>query len=160
MPFHSVLRAAPTQPDLATGDAKQEGWVTVFGFPEGYQDGVMRHLRDRGEVVESQYSGTNYMSVKFKSVDTVAEVLSLHGTILPADGMPGDNYMIGVKRGCTLPRKPALDTAASQYGGGLAAGLQQQAQQGGKGSVDNKGLSVGFGRFLSELLSISDLGAR
>ena len=57
MPFHSVLRAAPTQPDLATGDAKQEGWVTVFGFPEGYQDGVMRHLRDRGEVVEPRYGG-------------------------------------------------------------------------------------------------------
>lgn len=160
MHFHSVLRAAPTQQDVAAGDPKQEGWVTVFGFPEGCQDGVMRHLRDRGEVVESQYSGTNYMSVKFKSAGTVAEVLSLHGTILPSDGMPGGNYMIGVKRGSTLPRRPVVDTASSQFVGGVAGGVQQQAQQGEKGYVEGKGLTVGFGRFLSELLSISDLGAR
>ena len=92
----------------------------------------------------------------------------LNGTILPADGLPGENYMIGVKRGgaCTErgdtavlsvfnnPLSPAPPNRgdkrdALQRGGGV--GVQKVHESGLKGSMS---------RFLSELFDITDLSIR
>eukprot|EP00960_Hanusia_phi_P075649 768452-Hanusia_phi.AAC.4 len=34
----------------SAADTEAERWVTIFGFPQGYQDGVLRYMRDRGEI--------------------------------------------------------------------------------------------------------------
>ena len=93
------------------GQVDQGLWVTLFGFPQGYQDGMLKILRDRGEILEHSYSGTNHISVKFKTPEAVADAVGLNGSILPADGLPGENYMIGVKRGAALIERG--DAAAS-----------------------------------------------
>ncbi|EKX44644.1 Nup35, nuclear pore complex component [Guillardia theta CCMP2712] len=109
----------PAMP-TSTADTEADRWVTIFGFPQGYQDGVLRYMRDRGEIEEWKYSGTNYLAVKFKDQETVAEALGLNGSIMPGDGLPGDNFMIGVKRGAQLgnfnlqeKRPSQLDKAAA-----------------------------------------------
>jgi hypothetical protein len=140
---------APAKPSDAPADGN---WVTVFGFPQGYQDGVLKHLRDRGEVVEWRYSGTNYVAVRFKCPRAVAEAVGLNGSVLPADGMPGDNFMIGVKRGQEL---------AQQYAAGRADEYSDAASRTRKIAEEatrpGGGLGRSVGRFLAELLDITDL---
>lgn len=157
-------------------------WVTLFGFPQGYQDGMLKILRDRGEIVEHTYSGTNHLSVKFKSPESVADALGLNGSILPADGLPGENYMIGVKRGAALLERSdggvvntqaakqmtTLTPAAMRTGlgnagvGGAAAGGSDVAGagRGPQASATTTGFRGSVGRFLSELLDITDLSIR
>ena len=131
-------------------------WVTLFGFPQGYQDGMLKILRDRGEILEHSYSGTNHISVKFKTSEAVADAVGLNGSILPADGLPGENYMIGVKRGAALIER-----------GDVAANLDEptnRAQRNGAGArvpKDRENSNRSFiGRFWSELLDITDLSIR
>ena len=127
-------------------------WVTLFGFPQGYQDGMLKILRDRGEILEHSYSGTNHISVKFKTSEAVADAVGLNGSILPADGLPGENYMIGVKRGAALIERDDLDEPTNR------------AQRNGAGArvpKDRENSNRSFiGRFWSELLDITDLSIR
>jgi len=149
------------------GQADQGLWVTLFGFPQGYQDGMLKILRDRGEIVEHNYSGTNHLSVKFKNLEAVADAVGLNGSILPADGLPGENYMIGVKRGAALMERND-DTISAESSKrpftadrrlGAAVGSTSAGQGGGKKAPEPKYQST-MGRFLSELFDITDLSIR
>ena len=149
------------------GQVDQGLWVTLFGFPQGYQDGMLRILRDRGEIVEHTYAGTNHISVKFKHAEAVADAVGLNGTILPADGLPGENYMIGVKRGAAPMERGAGSSrdaeAAAQRAlkspavmrPSVAVGAGHDSQR-----VSEGGLRGSVGRFLSELFDITDLSIR
>ena len=141
-------------------------WVTLFGFPQGYQDGMLKILRDRGEILEHSYSGTNHISVKFKTPEAVADAVGLNGSILPADGLPGENYMIGVKRGAALIERGDAAASAAEPAkrvqregiGRLGGGAGASARGGGREpKAPERGL---MGRIWSELLDITDLSTR
>jgi hypothetical protein len=140
-------------PYCSGGQVDNGLWVTLFGFPQGYQDGMLKILRDRGEILEHSYSGTNHISVKFKTPEAVADAVGLNGSILPADGLPGENYMIGVKRGAALIER-----------GDVAANRDEpttRAQRNGAGARVPKVPDRTFvGRLWSELLDITDLSIR
>jgi hypothetical protein len=132
--------------------------VTLFGFPQGYQDGMLKILRDRGEIVEHSYSGTNHLSVRFTNAEAVADAVGLNGSILPAEGLPGENYMIGVKRGTAQLERS--DAGASQPDGAMMKMMRTKAALPPQGSTSASGLKGSFGRFMSELWDITDLSGR
>jgi hypothetical protein len=92
----------------------------------------------------------------------------LNGTILPADGLPGENYMIGVKRGGACTERG--DTAVlSVFNNPLSPAPQNRGDKrdalqrgGGVGAqkVHEAGLKGSMSRFLSELFDITDLSIR
>ncbi|KAJ1482988.1 hypothetical protein T484DRAFT_2620471 [Baffinella frigidus] len=142
---------APAQPSDADGNGN---WVTVFGFPQGYQDGVLRHLRDRGEVLEWVYSGTNYVAVRFKGAEAVAEAVGLSGSVLPADGMLGGQLHDRSQAG---GGELALSQAERPDEMDVARKTAESRKIAATAANPGRGLSRSIGRFLSELLDITDL---
>lgn len=39
-------------------------WVTIFGFPKEYQDGVLRYFRAIGEIQEIKKGGDNWIGIR------------------------------------------------------------------------------------------------
>ena len=110
---------------------------------------------------------TNHISVKFKHAEAVADAVGLNGTILPADGLPGENYMIGVKRGAAPMERGAgssLDAEAAAQRALKSPAVMRPSVAVGAGHdsqrVSEGGLRGSVGRFLSELFDITDLSIR
>lgn len=126
---------------------------------------MLKILRDRGEIVEHTYAGTNHLSVKFKNPEAVADAVGLNGSILPADGLPGENYMIGVKRGPALMERshdtttPTAESAKRPVMADRRMGASIHGVGGGQKAPEAKNQSS-MGRFLSELFDITDLSIR
>lgn len=80
----------------------QDGWVTVFGFPNGSMSVVLAHFKTFGPVTRYEEGRGNWVDVCFASKWAAQKALSKNGTMLP-----GTSIMVGV-----VPRQSTVDASS------------------------------------------------